>query len=274
MTNDGPTGSTSWTTALGGRATISHERSCSEEDVCGRRWVAAKREHEDSCLAEHLTDSTIRSLMSLCLMLATKSHVVKPPLDVHPSRVVTQHALETFPFRHYAAMRAQHNVEYKDTFAGSGQPRQGVPKLSKLAAFQFLRSPTYSRRMIERFFGTVAEDKLRNIKPFYFVAENDDMRPAHDRDLRSRWTRVERSAEAVTWRKRYLTGCSLVVMPSILIPQWKKQISEHFEPGTFEVEVVDNTKLKAGQDRIPPIKRLVQLDVSSCGLKRTSPGLT
>jgi hypothetical protein len=137
----------------------------------------------------------------------------------------------------------------------------GPPPLSKLAEVLFLRKPRYTRQGSRAFFGTRKEEKLRNIKPFYFVEDTDPTATQHQYDTRRRiavqWNRGAVQSQ-YTYKKRYITGCTLIVAPSLLIAQWKSQISSHLEAGSLTYAVVENAK----DSVVPSIKTLVNLDVS------------
>ncbi len=119
----------------------------------------------------------------------------------------------------------------------------------------------YTRQGERDFPGTRKEDDLKRIKPFYFAQDGGEVGGiAHGHELRG-----GRSVDAygfddtaVKWKKRYITGCTLVVVPALLMAQWLKQIAEHFEPGTFRIEVVENKRNR----KIPKPKRMVKADVS------------
>jgi len=200
-----------------------------------------------------------KTLISLMLILATKSHFPNPPADVHHSRVVTTFALETFPFQQWQELRAKHQIPYRDRHTSSRKERTGPPPLSKLVEVLFLRNPAYTRRGSRSFFGTRKEEKLRNIKPFYFVEDVDTSAPQHQHGTRRNaveWDRGD-APQRQTYKKRYITGCTLVVVPSLILAQWKMQIHSHLQPDVLRYAVVENTK-----DRVvPPIKELVNLDV-------------
>jgi hypothetical protein len=133
--------------------------------------------------------------------------------------------------------------------------------LSKLVEVLFLRNPAYTRRGSRSFFGTRKEEKLRNIKPFYFVEDVDTSARQHQHGTRRNaveWDRGD-APQRQTYKKRYITGCTLVVVPSLILAQWKMQIHSHLQPDVLRYAVVENTK-----DRVvPPIKELVNLDVSA-----------
>jgi hypothetical protein len=201
-------------------------------------------------------------LISLMLILATKSHFPNPPADVKHSQVVTDYALETFPFQPWQDLRTQYRVSYRDVHSSSKQPRTGPPPLSKLAEVLFLRKPRYTRQGSRAFFGTRKEEKLRNIKPFYFVEDTDPTATQHQHGTRTKsavqWDRGAVQPQKRTYKKRYITGCTLIVAPSLLIAQWQSQISSHLEAGSLTYAVVENTK----DSVVPSIKTLVNLDVS------------
>jgi hypothetical protein len=215
--------------------------------------------HTQNCEIGHLT--FLPSLISLSLILATKCPFPTPPSTIQTSQILTAHALETFPFRSWEQLRQTHSIPYKDHYS-DGSPRLGPPKLSKLAEVVFLRHPKYTRRGATDFFGTRKEDDLKRIKPFYYAQNvGDDDVVNHRHTLRG-GVGVGGSGDMPSnWRKRYITGCTLIVVPALLMAQWLKQIEEHFEPGTFQVEVVENKRDR----KIPKPKRMVDADVSLRG---------
>jgi hypothetical protein len=88
--------------------------------------------------------------------------------------------------------------------------------------------------------------------PFYYATELDSL---------SR--RESRSSRTAGGKRMYLSNATLVVVPSILMPQWKEEISKHLED-TLEIVVLQDKKEMWAFEKLA-LRDIVKPDVSHSG---------
>ncbi|KAK8854687.1 hypothetical protein IAR55_003426 [Kwoniella newhampshirensis] len=178
---------------------------------------------------------TGKTLMCLALIVSSLHQpTVPPPTDIDISPTTTDVAERTYPFSSHSDLRAL-----------SGFPRHAAqlvfPSLVELCANKLaihdpsaINSPylpTYTKHLLNR-------------RTFYctFPLDDECMRASKRRTMEQ------------TVRKMYLAKATLVVVPAILIEQWKDEIGKHLEEGTIKV-------LEVGKEGLPPIEQLLEYDV-------------
>ena len=179
-----------------------------------------------------------KTLMCLTLVLATLHQPPqRPPHSIDDSGTITSNAFETFPFpkQEQAREELSHKIDV---------PRDKIklPSLFDLC-IDVLSKHDHSWRQND-YLSDIALARL-NRNSFYCVAPPDTwcLRKARTQAIRKQTKKV------------YLANTTLVVVPQILLVQWKDEIEKHLAPGTLRV-------LEIGKV-MPPVEEMMQYDVSS-----------
>ncbi len=218
--------------------------------------------------------------MSLALILATKDALPLPDASLERTGVLSIDALERLPFETYSKQRGileGSNPEWKTYKYPST-----IPTLAQLCVHRFLTIPTFSSMeylnkspealdlMHPDALGTNATgwDELREARlkisskhprqalkkmtmsgsrhPFYHLM------PGRDTDCRS--TRRDGSRELQLGAKKFVSKATLLVVPVMLLNQWKGELTKHLDHGALDIVMVRET--------IPEVSRIMEADVS------------
>jgi len=176
-----------------------------------------------------------KTLMCLSLIVATLHQPCQPPpngIDMSP--ILTANAQSTYPFESYRSIR-----ESVDIPESSICPTR--PSLEDMCA-DILAKTDHSPRRSPFVPPTVL--RLLDRQTFYYQY------PSHDDCLREAKKKVlKRSIH-----KMHLANTTLVVVPQILVGQWKNEIGKHMADGVLRVYEVGNHEL-------PAIEEVLQFDV-------------
>ncbi|ORY35502.1 P-loop containing nucleoside triphosphate hydrolase protein [Naematelia encephala] len=190
---------------------------------------------------------TGKTLMCISLITSTLHQPCTPPRNsIDTSDVVTDHAMRTYPFDRYGQLREQ----VGETLHPAGP---GIPSLVDMCADIAVKSDQSYRRSP---LPTHIDEILSRQSCFYtFPAYDDAMREAKRKTL-------SRSI-----RKTYLANTTLVVVPGILVQQWKDELAKHVEDGVLKMYEV-------GTEALPDIEFLmchdiILLDVARFGQEET-----
>ena len=181
-------------------------------------------------LAEQM--GTGKTLAVLTLIVGTLPIPVAPPpdaLDISPA--MSSYTLSKFPFPPYA--RARQETKYPQ------DARLGIPSLVSLCAGVLARTDRSGSSMLT----SDVESMLRQKMMYYEY-------PLPDQGVRKARQHLERREV----QKIRLANTTLIVVPQILIEQWKQEIEKHLEPGTLKV-------LEIGKEEVPPVEKLMEYDV-------------
>lgn len=173
-----------------------------------------------------------KTLMCLSLVVATLHTPPQPPdntLDCSPA--FTQHTLRTYPFAEHREARSRFEM---------AEPGL-MPSLSDLCA-TVLSNHDHSARKLDTV--PIPQSKQLGLPRFYYIYPRDD--PCE--------REAKRRQRQTTVTKMYLANTTLIVVPLILLQQWKFEIAKHIEPGTMSV-------LEIGKGDIPPVLELIKYDV-------------
>lgn len=179
---------------------------------------------------------TGKTLMCLSLIVATLHQTCEPPphaIDITP--VVTDHAILNYPFQDISRLNAETGFE------GRTRSRSTLPSLVDLCA-NVLAIHDHSARRIPNLPPSATPILNRNALYYQFPMDDDCMRQAKRKTLSRVIKRI------------YLANITLVVVPGILVQQWRDEMATHIEEGTMRV-------LEVGKV-LPCIEDLLDYDVS------------
>ncbi len=179
---------------------------------------------------------TGKTLMCLSLIVSTLHQTCKPPSNIiEISPATTENAERTYPFEANAQLRETTGFPLSET-------RLAIPSLLDLSANILALNDHSFRRVPD--LPSSAETLLFG-KTFYyhFPLVNDCMRQA------------KRSAISQQVKRVCLANSTLVVVPGILIQQWKDEMEKHVDQGVLRV-------LEVGKENLPNIDELLGYDVS------------
>lgn len=172
--------------------------------------------------------------MCLSLIVSTLHQPCQPPTnDIHISPVVTDHAERVFSFPLYTELRDVVGSRVQDATVA-------LPSLADLCA-DVLAKHDHSARRLPNLAPSVTRLVERQTMYYQIPVVDDNMRKAKRRVMKA--------------KKVYLANTTLVVVPQILVQQWRDEIEKHVRPGA--VNVLEITK-----DPLPDIEVLLRYDVS------------
>jgi hypothetical protein len=176
-----------------------------------------------------------KTLMCLTLILATLEQPCLPPsTDI---RTMTSKALRNFPSTSYA--------EIRDRIGHSHDDVRVVPSLRDLCAdIASTYFPCAGR------YGDLPDVLDRHVNRHRFYYEDVTV------VIGGRTTRSTKQIIRTEPRKMTLCNTTLVVVPPILVRQWRDEVKKHFEDGALTVYVVGSKK------KLPDIEVLQSHDVS------------
>ena len=178
-----------------------------------------------------------KTLMCLSLVVATLDtppHLPTSTLDISP--VLSDHILSTYPFPSQG--EAREKTSYSRTAT-----KLALPSLTDLCATVLAKYDRSARRSP---FIPTTYSSLLDQKTFYYVYPSDD-------DCQRE---AKRRVQCRHITKVYLANTTLVVVPQILVQQWKFEIEKHLVPGVLKY-------LEVGKDELPAVEGLIEYDVSS-----------
>ncbi|ORY35479.1 SNF2 family N-terminal domain-domain-containing protein [Naematelia encephala] len=195
-----------------------------------------------------------KTLICLALILATLHQPCDaPPVDENTSLVVTGTALRTYPGLAYSRLR-ERLEEFPDA-AESYKPIK--PSLAMLCADVLARDdPSAANDTI-----ITSDRNLRKLlcqTPFYYEF------PIAILDNRLRNTRIDETTRSAN--RVYLSPATLVIVPAILLSQWRQEIDKHLEKNALRLCFVK------AEDKMPELHHLlasdlVLLDVDKLGME-------
>ncbi|WWD19169.1 hypothetical protein CI109_103627 [Kwoniella shandongensis] len=177
---------------------------------------------------------TGKTLMCLALIVSTLHQpTAPPPTEIDISEITTDIAERTYPFAPHSDLREL-----------AGFPRRSTqlifPSLVELCAnkLAILDPSAINNRYLPAY-----TKPLLNRRTFYYTL------PLDDECSRT----AKRQTFEQTVRKMYLAKGTLVIVPQILVQQWKEEITNHLEEGVLNVYEV--------KGHLPPIEDLLGYDV-------------
>jgi hypothetical protein len=181
-----------------------------------------------------------KTLMCLTLIVATLSTPPAPPSDaLDTSPAFSALALATFPF--------QSHVLARETL-GIRPPDYKIPSLAELSGEVLNRRDLSARRSA---FLSLPAEKILERSMFYITYPS-----VH---LGHQGRRKHQQTESA--QKLWLAKSTLVVVPQILIEQWRLEVTKHVVDGVLNVLVL-------GSDDVPPIETLLAYDVILLSVER------
>lgn len=185
---------------------------------------------------------TGKTLMCLSLIIATAHQPCLPPsntLDISPT--YTARAEGNYPFQRYVELRELVDVPI--------DPELLVrPTLEDMCADILAKTDHSIKR--SRWLHPALTGLIDRQCFYYETPTIDDcIREAKRRTLRA------------SIKKVWLANTTLVVVPAILVSQWRAEIQKHIEEGALSVYV-------AGKEELPPIERLMTYDIVLMDLLR------
>ncbi|WVO21450.1 uncharacterized protein IAS62_002759 [Cryptococcus decagattii] len=178
---------------------------------------------------------TGKTLMCLALITSTQHQPTLPPNNnIEISPVFTTTAERSYPFSSYSDLRALISFPYSQTalaFPSLVELCCNVLSIHNPSAKQSCYLPPQIRSLLDR-------------KTFYCMLPPDE-------DC-SRTVRRRRILNKV--KKLYLAKGTLVVVPHILIAQWKMEIEKHIEEGVLKI-------FEVGSDELPSVEELLDYDI-------------
>jgi hypothetical protein len=201
-----------------------------------------------------------KTLMCLALIAATLRTPTRPPVDsVDASPAMSEESLQAWPFPAHAHARSQLGVVPRNV---------GIPSLSNLCLDKLRKSDTLLRprpsmsdldasmdskdqAQEEHVPPTVASEVQRPMCYYTYPHE-----PSCPRSVK------EKRRQLPT--KMWLANTTLVVVPQILMEQWKAEIEKHVQSGTLRV-------LEIGiKEDVPAVQVLLQYDMILIDVARES----
>lgn len=175
---------------------------------------------------------TGKTLVCLALIVATLSTPPSVPtdtLDISPA--MTSDSLERFAGADYSKARS---------VAGIPHPRH-LPSLVDLCAGVLSQRDTSARSFpyLPPTIATTLSD------PLYY-----NVYPVDDPCIRQ----AKRKANGNRARKMYLANTTLVVVPEILVEQWKFEVEKHVEHGVLRI-------LEIGKEEVPSVEIMMGYDI-------------
>ncbi len=181
--------------------------------------------------------------MCLSLILSTLHQPCMPPAGaLDCSEAITYHALHTWPFERYRTLRQSANIDEDEVL---------------------LVRPTLL---------SLCTDLLARNDPTAVVASG--VRAAVNLDRRCVYLETPPEPPLMRRaRKRYadpparqvwLANTTIVVVPAILVQQWREEIDKHIEPGALQTLIIGR------KDPMPTTQKLMQHDIVMMSLERFS----
>jgi len=181
-----------------------------------------------------------KTLMCITLIVSTLATPPVPPLDaIETSPAMSEHSLAHFPFEPHVYARERSGIRH---------PPFGIPPLAELCGEVLNRRDASARRAA---YLSVPAEEILTRSLFYLTYPSNH--------LSYRGARYHQRKESV--QKKWLAKSTLVVVPQILIEQWKLEILKHVTDGTLKV-------LELGKEVSPPIQTLMAYDVILMSLER------
>ncbi|KIR27533.1 DNA supercoiling protein [Cryptococcus deuterogattii LA55] len=178
---------------------------------------------------------TGKTLMCLALITITQHQPTLPPNNnIEISPVFTTIAERSYPFSSYSDLRALTSFAYSQTalaFPSLVELCCNILSIHNPSAKQSCYLPPQIRSLLDR-------------KTFYCMLPPDE-------DC-SRTVRKRHVLNKV--KKLYLAKGTLVVVPQILIAQWKMEIEKHIEKGVLKL-------FEVGSDELPSVEELLDYDI-------------
>ena len=181
---------------------------------------------------------TGKTLMCLSLIVSTLHHPCRGPTDtVNISPITTDYAERSYP--------AQSNCKLREMVGFPQSCTQLVkPSLLDICA-DILAIHDHSAYRASHLPPTVRPLLNRQALYYEIPADVDCMREVKRRNL------------FLSVKKKYLANTTLVVVPAILLQQWRDEITKHVVEGTLRV-------LEVASADLPDIEELLNYDVSLC----------
>jgi hypothetical protein len=183
---------------------------------------------------------TGKTLMCLTLILATLHQPCQPPnVTLDASIVITDIAEDSYPFEKQNHLRDSLSMEPWELKRPTLQDMcADVLVKNDLSALRNPFLPPHLRHLL-----------IRDAFYYQFPPDDDCIRAAKRKTLRRRTKKV------------YLANTTLVIVPSILVDQWKREIEKHLQDDVLKVWVATKSEL-------PDITNLIQYDVIIMDVER------
>ena len=192
-------------------------------------------------LAEQM--GTGKTLAVLSLILATLSTPPTPPPDaIDISPALSEHTVSTFPFQPYQRAREA---------LGRPPATVGIPSLVHMCANVLSQTDALARKS-----GPIppsAEKLLEQPLSYYVYPDIDPCT-----------RRAKQQVQKKELKKVYLANTTLIVVPQILIEQWKLEIKKHLVPEALKL-------LEIGRGEVPSVETMMAHDIVLIDVLREYP---
>lgn len=176
-----------------------------------------------------------KTLMCLSLICATLHQPCLPsPASINISKITTSVRVQSYPFQ------SDHDLRQRVNYTGPLDIR--LPSLTEMCAD--ILAIVDPQGLDHHSVPLELSDLYRHRRPLYydFPQEDDCVRA------------VKRRRTDTTPMRIFLANTTLVIVPTILKPQWQAEIKKHVKPGALKVTVVEK--------EMPPLRYLISCDVS------------
>lgn len=179
---------------------------------------------------------TGKTLVCLALIVATLSSPPRVPTDtIDISPPTNDHSTHSFPFPAYHAIRQANDLPQSREFPSLVDLCTGVLSRTDLSAKSYPYLPPD--------IGPILSQPL-----YYIIYSSEDPDDPCSRQAK----RSIMPKQGV--RGMYLAKGTLVIVPEILIEQWKFEVEKHVEQGVLRI-------LEIGKEDVPPVKKLLEYDI-------------